>query len=392
MRNCRAVLLVSLLSSVVSIAAQAPFSASDRRLGVFLSQGAPRLVATNATTSGDLGELWLTTGSGLPGAALRAVSGQTLSLATGGAEALRVFSDGRVAIGAPYNLGRLSVLDYADGGSALYLLQQTSVEASTSQTEYGMTIVERQDIAAGATNSGAINGAQIESWNFGPGTAAMIMGGRFRAGNYTNTSGTVTRTHGLHVEVLAGTGTVTEGRGVFIDDVQATTGYGIYQAGTNDKNYFAGETFFQGPVTGTNIRATYQDIAEWVPSREDLAPGTVVVLDTAIGNAVMPSSRAYDTTVAGVVSAQPGITLGVESEGQEQIATTGRVKVFVDATAAPIEAGDLLVTSSVPGMAMKSIPIDVGGVAIHRPGTIIGKALGPLAGGRGEILVLLSMQ
>jgi hypothetical protein len=31
-------------------------------------------------------------------------------------------------------------------------------------------------------------------------------------------------------------------------------------------------------------------------------------------------------------------------------------------------------------------------VAIHRPGTIIGKALEPLEGGVGEILVLLSLQ
>jgi hypothetical protein len=41
---------------------------------------------------------------------------------------------------------------------------------------------------------------------------------------------------------------------------------------------------------------------------------------------------------------------------------------------------------------MKSLPIDVGGVRIHRPGTLIGKALEPLAKGTGEILVLLSLQ
>jgi hypothetical protein len=41
---------------------------------------------------------------------------------------------------------------------------------------------------------------------------------------------------------------------------------------------------------------------------------------------------------------------------------------------------------------MKSMPVDLGGVAIHRPGTIIGKALEPLEKGTGEILVLLSLQ
>jgi hypothetical protein len=74
------------------------------------------------------------------------------------------------------------------------------------------------------------------------------------------------------------------------------------------------------------------------------------------------------------------------------VATTGRVKVKVDATRAPIKVGDLLVTSDVEGVAMKSEPVDVGGRRMHAPGTIIGKALEPLEKGAGEILVLLSLQ
>ncbi len=49
-------------------------------------------------------------------------------------------------------------------------------------------------------------------------------------------------------------------------------------------------------------------------------------------------------------------------------------------------------TSDVAGSAMKSQPLELGGVPIHRPGTIIGKALEPLESGTGEILVLLSLQ
>ena len=93
-----------------------------------------------------------------------------------------------------------------------------------------------------------------------------------------------------------------------------------------------------------------------------------------------------------MVSEKPGVILGVEGDAKSQIATTGRVRVHVDATGHPIAAGDLLVTSDKPGMAMYSEPVDLGGVKIHRPGTIIGKALEPLSGGEGEILVLLSMQ
>ena len=74
------------------------------------------------------------------------------------------------------------------------------------------------------------------------------------------------------------------------------------------------------------------------------------------------------------------------------VATTGRVKMKVDATNGPIQIGDLLVTGDKEGFAMKSIPLDIGGVRLHRPGTLIGKALEPLAKGTGEILVLLSLQ
>jgi hypothetical protein len=142
-----------------------------------------------------------------------------------------------------------------------------------------------------------------------------------------------------------------------------------------------------------NIAAKYQDVAEWVPTRTPLSAGTVVSLDAAWRNAVVPSARAYDTHVAGVVSAQPGVILGESGAGKALVATTGRVKVKVDATRHPIKIGDLLVTSAKSGRAMKSKPINIGGgTRLHRPGTIIGKALEPLAQGRGEILVLLSLQ
>lgn len=141
-----------------------------------------------------------------------------------------------------------------------------------------------------------------------------------------------------------------------------------------------------------NIAAKYQDLAEWVPARAEMAAGTVVSLDTTRTNSVKASARAYDTHVAGVISPQPGVILGEGGAGKVLVATTGRVKVKVDATRHQVKIGDLLVTSSKTGVAMVSRPLRVGGTWIHRPGTIIGKALEPLASGEGEILVLLSLQ
>lgn len=142
----------------------------------------------------------------------------------------------------------------------------------------------------------------------------------------------------------------------------------------------------------TSIGAVYQDLAEWVPASHDMAPGTVVVLNTEKNNEVMPSATSYDTAVAGVVSYQPGIILGNGSASKEMVATTGRVKVRVTAANGAIRVGDLLTTSELPGVAMRSTPIEMAGTKLHRPGTLIGKALEPMASGEGEILVLLSLQ
>ena len=117
-----------------------------------------------------------------------------------------------------------------------------------------------------------------------------------------------------------------------------------------------------------------------------------MILDSNTPNSVVPSVIAYDTHVAGVVSAMPGLILGEQGDHNVKVATTGRVKVRVDASQSPIRIGDLLVTSDRKGVAMRSEPVNLGGIEIHRPGTLIGKALEPLSGGEGEILVLLSLQ
>jgi len=152
------------------------------------------------------------------------------------------------------------------------------------------------------------------------------------------------------------------------------------------------DTINANTVTGNNITAVYQDLAEWVPASESIDAGTVVVISPDATNEVSPSSHAYQTSVAGVVSDRPGLLLGVGSASKAKIATTGRVKVKVDARQGAIRRGDLLVTSDRRGVAMKSQPVSVGGIEIHRPGTLVGKALEPLESGEGEILVLLSLQ
>jgi hypothetical protein len=238
---------------------------------------------------------------------------------------------------------------------------------------------------------------------------------------YSNTSGAVTNGAALNIRApfVLGVLKPTTQYGLHIGNqgIAGTThSYGLYvdaQSGSTN-NYsaiFAGGKVGIGTTTPSatldvsgdlnvtghavvagNIAAKYQDVAEWVEARQPMAPGTVVSLDSTRSNAVIPSRRAYDALIAGVVSAQPGLILGEAGAGKVMVAASGRVMVKVDASKYPIRIGDLLVASNRPGMAMRSRPLRVGGRLIHRPGTIIGKALEALPNGEGQILVLVSLQ
>lgn len=188
------------------------------------------------------------------------------------------------------------------------------------------------------------------------------------------------------------TGAATIGSGLVMDNA-GNVGIGTSSPNAAYKLDVSGNIHASGNIDAAGtIYVKYQDVAEWVPTDEQLTAGTAVVLDANNDNKVVRSTRAYDTAVAGVVSRQPGIVLGSEGPLKAQIATTGRVRIRVDAGQNPIHRGDLLTTSDIPGTAMKSQPVTIGGVTLHRPGTVIGKAPEPLDHGQGEILALLTLQ
>jgi hypothetical protein len=167
----------------------------------------------------------------------------------------------------------------------------------------------------------------------------------------------------------------------------STGNVGIGTATPSAKLHVAGNLAVDG-----NVSAKYQDVAEWVRASVPALPGSIVVADPHRADHVRPSVIAYDTAVVGVVSQRPGVLLGEPGEQKIIVAQSGRIRVRVDARFGAIKPGDLLVTSPVPGHAMASKPVELGALAVHRPGTILGKALEPLNSGLGEVLVLLTLQ
>jgi hypothetical protein len=154
-----------------------------------------------------------------------------------------------------------------------------------------------------------------------------------------------------------------------------------------------------GEITATVVAITGgSDVAEpyEIANAGDVKPlpGYVVAIDPDKVGQMRVVSRAYDTTVAGIISGangiQPGITLrqkGTIADGSLPVASIGRVWCWCDADASgPIVAGDLLTTSDTPGHAMKAV--DKG----RRDGAVIGKAMSSLKSGKGLVLVLVSLK
>jgi hypothetical protein len=151
--------------------------------------------------------------------------------------------------------------------------------------------------------------------------------------------------------------------------------------------------YFDGNVTVMgDIFLPGADCAEQfdVAGAQACEPGTVMVIDE--GGTLKPSESAYDRRVAGVVSGagsfRPAVVLDRQAEqaNRATIALVGKVYCKADADLEPISVGDMLTTSPRAGHAMKADD------AAKAFGSIIGKALRPLAAGQGLVPILIALQ
>ncbi len=164
-----------------------------------------------------------------------------------------------------------------------------------------------------------------------------------------------------------------------------------------------GEVTADGSFTGGGA-----DFAEMIEVSEGamvVEPGDVLVIDVANPRSVVRCRDAQSTLVAGIYSTQPGFVGSTrewdvevtDGEGETltradmaaqfneiPMAVVGIVPCKVSTENGSITIGDLLVTSSTPGHAMRA--------ESPRAGTILGKALEGFSAGTGVIKVLVTLQ
>jgi hypothetical protein len=157
----------------------------------------------------------------------------------------------------------------------------------------------------------------------------------------------------------------------------------VFRVDVTGKGYFDG-----GTQTGGADFAESVAIARGSDRHE---PGDLLIVDTAAKRQLKLATEPYSTLVAGIYSTKPGVLatthkMGESATNEIPLAIVGIVPCKVSTENGAIQPGDLLVTSSTPGHAMK------GTDRSKMLGAVVGKALEPLTEGKGVIQVLVTLQ
>jgi hypothetical protein len=192
--------------------------------------------------------------------------------------------------------------------------------------------------------------------------------------------------------------------GIFLQQVTGNVGIGTTNPGAGYKldvagvvNASGGVNFPNGGIqtvayTGITCGGDYAESVDVAGDRKNYEPGDVLVIGSESRSDVLKSAEPYSTLVAGIYSTKPG-TVGRRQTTDAKTSTTevpmamvGIVPTKVSAENGSIKRGDLLVTSSTLGYAMK------GTDRSKMLGAVVGKALGSLDSGMGVIEVLVTLQ
>ena len=279
-----------------------------------------------------------------------------------------------------YGLGEAASFTISNASNGVTALYAESM-GTGSAANFKINNVASPGAAILAETNGDANGVGIVALNSGQGYAGKFeIWNTSSAGNALKASTNGTGTS-LEVNHLGASGNIavfqSDGANVARID---KTGVGYFNGGTVASGADVAEAF---DVEG--LRSSYE-------------PGDVLVISEKSDRKVEKSSAANSTRVVGVYATKPGVLLTEKSidESLSELVPMGVVGVIptkVSGENGPIKRGDLLVTSSTPGHAMKAQPIVINGHTFYPSGIILGKALENFDGkGTGLIQVMVNVK
>lgn len=284
---------------------------------------------------------------------------------TGMSERMRINASGNIGIGTTSPSASLHV--YGSGAR----IGLSDITLPGSGDEYGMFTVKV------STSAAAWAGSLVSYGTNGNGLRVYNNGG---AGN---TAFEVVQAGGsrLRVDGLGNVGIGTTSPGYKLDvagQIRASGGI-VFSDGSS--------------INGLSSLCQGGDYAESVDLSDDrkrYEPGDVLVIDPNVEGKFVKSTEPYSMAVAGIYSTKPGIVgrrqTTAKSPEEIPMAVVGIVPTKVSAENGVIHPGDVLVTSSTAGYAMKGTDRSL------LTGAIVGKAMGSLVSGSGVIEVLVSLQ
>jgi len=205
----------------------------------------------------------------------------------------------------------------------------------------------------------------------------------YGVGSTCNNSGCVPVAGGVGNAALLQAGV---GGNLVVGQVVATSGTttNVFRVDSTGKGFFNGGTATSGADFAESV-----DV-EGEPS--SYAPGDLMTVDPTRDRQFKQVSEPYSTLVAGIYATKPGILAMPHGTDDPRLASeiplamVGIVPCKVTAENGPIHRGDLLVSSSTVGHAMKGTDRN------RMLGAVVGKALGSLEHGSGTIEVLVTLQ
>jgi hypothetical protein len=240
-----------------------------------------------------------------------------------------------------------------DTGTGVFGYAKSSVTGSDGVGVYGATEAPKGTGVFGQANSTT-------------GTTAGLYGVVF------STSGA-----GAQLDVVTGANVLVGRSGT------APTYNNVFRVDSTGKGFFNGGT--------QNSGADFAESVDVIGGASKYQPGDVLMVDESGVRRFALTSEAYSTKIAGIYSTKPGVLGTTHMDGDPRLANevplaiVGIVPCKVSAENGPIKAGDLLVSSSKPGYAMKGTDRQ------KMFGAVVGKALGSLDKDTGVIEVLVSL-